>query len=54
MGGQKGDAGGRAADGGHGIRVFEGGGIVHGGGSALWKIATQAIRAAIHIYGNYQ
>ena len=49
MGCQKGDSGG------HVIQVFgRVGGIAHGGGSALWKIVTQAIRDAIHIYGNYQ
>lgn len=42
MGGQKGDAGGRAADDGHGMQNFKGGcfggGGVHGGGSDYGKL----------------
>ena len=58
IGGQKGDAGGHAADGGYGIQDFEGGsfggGIVQGGGSAGWGIVSADINTATHVHGNYK
>jgi hypothetical protein len=58
IGGQKGDAGGHAADGGHGMQVFEGGafggGIVHGGSSAILEIVLQDINTSTRDHGNYK
>jgi hypothetical protein len=58
IGGQKGDAGGHAADGGYGIQDFEGGsfggGIVQGGGSAGWGIVSLDINTATHVHGDYK